>query len=158
MSAPKPARPARPGDDGEDATATVELAILLPVYMMLFVGLLTIGHLVLIRQKVVEAVRFQAWLPGDTRTNNNGGVTNNFFATYQPFANGPGYAQLTKTVAPFAFDDAGIFQGVYQNFNATQAQRSSRSTCSTTARTGRLAALPDLSRTIAARYTSSPAR
>lgn len=123
MSAPKPARAARPGDDGEDATATVELAILLPVYAMLFVGLLTIGHLVLIRQKIVEAVRFQAWLPGDARTNNNGGVTNNFFATYQPFSNGPGYAQLTKTIGPFTFDDAGLFQGVYQSFNATQAQR-----------------------------------
>jgi hypothetical protein len=56
---------------GEEATAAAEFAILLPVYLLLFVTLFTLGQLVLIRQKVVLAARLQAWLnhgPGNIGT------------------------------------------------------------------------------------------
>ena len=109
--------------DGQEATATVELAILLPVYMLMFVGVMTIGHLVLIRQKVVEAVRFQAWLPDDPATNSNQRITDNFFSTYQSFSNGPGYAQTAMNRSAFTFDENGFFQGCYATQNASQVQR-----------------------------------
>jgi hypothetical protein len=107
--------------DGQEATATVELAILLPVYMLIFVGVMTIGHLVLIRQKVVEAVRFQAWMPNHAQTSGNPQITNNFFATFQPFSAGAGYTG-TRTKSDFKFDD-GRFAQCYNSFNATQHQK-----------------------------------
>lgn len=109
--------------DGQEATATVEMAILLPVYMLMFVGVLTIGHLVLIRQKIVEAVRFQAWLPDDTKTSNNAQITDNFFATFQTFSNGAGYTQLNKTRNPWRFNDQGIYQGCYDGTNPSAAAK-----------------------------------
>ena len=52
-------------ESGEDASASVELAILCPVYMMLIMGLLQIGNAVIARQKLVQAVQIAAWLPGE---------------------------------------------------------------------------------------------
>lgn len=83
--------------DGQDASATVELAILLPVYMLLFVGVLTIGHLVLIRQEIVLAVRYQAWLGRDANAQAPARINNNFFPNfmaYTPPPPGGGYAKL----------------------------------------------------------------
>jgi hypothetical protein len=67
---------------GEEASATVELAILLPVYMILFVAVLTIGHMVLIKQELVLAVRYQAWLPNDSQAQNTGSINNSFFPDF----------------------------------------------------------------------------
>lgn len=51
----------------EDASAAVEMAVLLPVYLLLLAGLLTTGHLVLVRQGVVMATRYRAWEPLNAR-------------------------------------------------------------------------------------------
>ncbi|MEZ0229478.1 MAG: TadE family protein [Planctomycetota bacterium] len=107
--------------DGQEATATVELAILLPVYMLIFVGVMTIGHLVLIRQKVVEAVRFQAWAPNYARTQNNTQITDNFFATYQPFSAGGGYTS-TKQKQPYKLNDSRFAQ-CFDAFPGATAQQ-----------------------------------
>jgi len=45
----------------EDAQAMAEMVVLLPVYLLLIVGMIYTGHLVLIRQQVVEAARWYAW-------------------------------------------------------------------------------------------------
>src|SRR5579871_150617 len=62
---------------GEDASATVELAVLLPVYLLLTFALLTIGELVLVRQGTVLAARYRAWLPGKALGDST--VTRSFF-------------------------------------------------------------------------------
>lgn len=48
----------------EDAQAVVEMAVLLPVYVAMMIGMVYIGHLVLIRQQVFEAARWYAWSQG----------------------------------------------------------------------------------------------
>jgi hypothetical protein len=64
-------------DQGEDASATVELAILVPVYLLLTVMLLTIGQLVIVRQEVVLGARYKAWLPGKAKGDDF--ITRSFF-------------------------------------------------------------------------------
>jgi hypothetical protein len=53
----------------DDASAAVEFVVLIPVYLLLLVSMLTIGHLVLVRQQVTLAARFRAGEPlvGNTR-------------------------------------------------------------------------------------------
>lgn len=47
----------------EDAQAMAEFVVLLPVYLLLFVVMIYMGHLMIIRQQVVEASRWYAWSP-----------------------------------------------------------------------------------------------
>lgn len=47
----------------EDAQAMAEFVVLLPVYLILFVTMIYMGHLMIIRQQVVEASRWYAWSP-----------------------------------------------------------------------------------------------
>jgi len=49
----------------EEASAAVEFVVLIPVYLMLLVGLFMMGNLLMARQALVAAVRFQAWSPKD---------------------------------------------------------------------------------------------
>jgi hypothetical protein len=53
----------------DDASAAVEFVVLLPIYLLLLVSMLTVGHLVLVRQQVTLAARFRAGEPlvGSTR-------------------------------------------------------------------------------------------
>jgi hypothetical protein len=91
--------------DGQDGTSTVELALLLPVYMLLFVGVLTVGQLVLARQEVVLAVRYQAWLPNDSNAQLPATINNNFFPSLIPY--GSGFTQTFKGTQPVDFMNAG---------------------------------------------------
>jgi Flp pilus assembly protein TadG len=45
----------------EEGQAMVEFVVLLPVYLLLIVGMIYMGHLMIIRQQVVEASRWYAW-------------------------------------------------------------------------------------------------
>lgn len=57
----RPRRVVGPRGDVEAGTAMAELAVLLPVYLMLLVGVIVFGRWVLARQQVVEAARFACW-------------------------------------------------------------------------------------------------
>lgn len=45
----------------EDAQAMVEFAVLLPIYLFLFIAVIYSGHLMLMKQQGVEAARWFAW-------------------------------------------------------------------------------------------------
>ncbi len=49
---------------GEDASAAVEFAVLIPVYLLLVVALITVGSAVMVRQQVILGTRYCAWLRG----------------------------------------------------------------------------------------------
>jgi hypothetical protein len=104
--------------DGQNASATVEMAILLPVYMLMTVAVLSVGHLVLIRQKVVEAVRFQAWLPGDPLASDQK-MNSNLFQNFTASANGSYSGSRTR--AGVDFSDS-FYQGCYQNIPGASAR------------------------------------
>jgi len=55
----------RKGWLGERGSAMAELAVLLPVYLTLTVGVVILGRLVIARQQVVEAARFVSWSFGE---------------------------------------------------------------------------------------------
>jgi hypothetical protein len=59
----------------EDGSAATEFAVLMPVYLTLFVILLSLGQIVCIRQKVAMTVRTEAWLKTSV---NSGAVFRNF--------------------------------------------------------------------------------
>jgi hypothetical protein len=63
----------------EDAQAMAELVVLLPLYLVLFVSMIYLGHLLIIRQQVVEASRWYAWAtPSSLRLS----VNNTFFPRF----------------------------------------------------------------------------
>ena len=87
---------ARRDEDGENASATVELAMLMPVYLLLVVALLTIGQLVLVRQGMILGARNVAWRPAGgsvPAAESNSAITNSFI----PLGNPSGYGSFTST-------------------------------------------------------------
>src|SRR5207244_129212 len=91
-------------------SSTVELAILMPVYMILTVGLITVGQLVLARQQVAMAVRYQAWLPGsDTPFKEKGdaAIGRSFFSSNAFEAYGK-YQKLSTRLTPVPFAAADL--------------------------------------------------
>ncbi|MCO5168576.1 MAG: pilus assembly protein [Planctomycetes bacterium] len=50
--------------DDEGGSAAVEFIVLIPVYVILLAGLFSMSQLMLVRQRVVMAARYEAWSPG----------------------------------------------------------------------------------------------
>jgi hypothetical protein len=92
-------------EEGEDASATVELAILLPVYLLLVVALLTIGQLVLVRQGMILGTRNVAWRPTGGSvpvSEGNAPITNSFIPLGNPSAYGQ-FSAAAPTISDVKF-------------------------------------------------------
>jgi hypothetical protein len=114
MTREKPTRPTNPRSP-EEASATVELALLLPVYILLFIGVFSIGQLVVIRQEVVLAVRYQAWLGTTPAAQSKSSMDQSFFRGFTPYSKGVGYTQTTPPNPTDVKLDQGIYASAYTN-------------------------------------------
>lgn len=65
---------------GEEAQAMAEMVILLPVYLMLMVSMIYLGHIMLVRQQVLEATRWFAWQ--ERQNSDPGSVNSKFFPRF----------------------------------------------------------------------------
>ena len=98
---------------GEEGAATVELALLLPVYLLLFVAVFSIGQLVVIRQEVVLAVRYQAWLGTTPAAQSKSSMDSSFFKGFTPYSKGVGYTQTTPPSPKNVKLDQGIYASAF---------------------------------------------
>lgn len=67
--------------DDEGGSAAVEFIVLIPVYLLMVCALFSISQLMLVRQSVVAAARYEAWCSGRGRAPAPGNVKDAFFGT-----------------------------------------------------------------------------
>lgn len=67
--------------DDEGGSAAVEFIVLIPVYLMMICALFSISQLMLTRQSVVAAARYEAWCSGRGRVKAPGNAQQAFFGS-----------------------------------------------------------------------------
>ncbi len=113
---------------GEDGSAMAEVAVLLPVYLVMSASVIIFGRLVLARQQVVEAARYVSWSRSGTRAIPQQQRTRALFFDRFPDA----AVTITPTETPFRFNQQQLSDAVAErripntNFQQDELQLGTR--------------------------------